>query len=81
MLALTSHRVSASNNHNSNAPRARGRSVVRAPGTNTFRVKRLSASSSSTAAPTAGPVDESGVLDSVIVGGGISGLTTALVRG
>ena len=44
------------------------------------RVHRISASSSPAATSPASPVDEKAVLDSVIVGAGISGLTTALVR-
>lgn len=81
MLALSSHSAVAYRSQVANAPGARGRPVVRAPRSDKVRGIRLSASSSSTATPTVGPVDEGSVLDSVIVGGGISGLTTALVRG
>jgi hypothetical protein len=81
MLALSPHRTVACSNQTVNAPSVRRRSFVRGPRSDTFRGIRLSASSSSTASPTVAPVDEGSVLDSVIVGGGISGLTTALVRG
>jgi hypothetical protein len=41
--------------------------------------KRVYSAASTAGAPTVSSIDENGVLDAVIVGAGISGLTTALV--
>lgn len=42
--------------------------------------KRVCSASSTVGAPTVSSIDENSILDAVIVGAGISGLTTALVR-
>lgn len=49
-------------------------------GKRTMVQKRVYSASSTAGAPTLSTIDENSVLDAVIVGAGISGLTTALVR-
>jgi hypothetical protein len=73
--ALSSPQVVACKTTRVNAPCARTRVALRAPRRGSIRTS----ASSPTLSPNSTPVDETSVLDSVIVGGGISGLTTALV--
>ena len=58
---------------------ARGR-VSQSKRAMTCAQKRVYSAASTAGAPTVSSIDENGVLDAVIVGAGISGLTTALVR-